>query len=161
MLPVRGAWYGAAVPDSLPPALAHELLEAVGEEGLITERSRLLVYESDALTAYRVPPRAVVLPTDTAQAAAVVGALARRKIPFVPRGAGTGLSGGALATHDAVPIGTARMNRILVLDAPGRRARVQAGVVNAALSAAARPHGLHFPPDPSSETACIGGRRAS
>ncbi|MSR35468.1 MAG: FAD-binding protein [Gemmatimonadetes bacterium] len=151
----------AAVPDLLPPALVQELLELVGEEGLITEPSRLIAYESDALTAYRFPPRAVVLPADTKQAAAVVGALSRRDIPFVPRGAGTGLSGGALATHDAVIIGTSRMDRILVLDPPGRLARVQAGVVNADLTAAARPHRLHFPPDPSSEAACtLGGNVA-
>jgi glycolate oxidase subunit GlcD len=149
------------VPDPLPPGLADELRELVGDEGVVTDPSRLLAYESDALTAYRFPPRALVLPTDTAQAAAVVGALTRRDIPIVPRGAGTGLSGGALATNGAVLIGTARMDRILSLDAPGRIARVQAGVVNADLSAAARPHGLHFPPDPSSETACtLGGNVA-
>jgi glycolate oxidase subunit GlcD len=149
------------VPHSLPPALADELLELVGEAGVITDPSRLLAYESDALTAYRFSPRAVVLPRDTEQAAAVVGALTRRDIPVVPRGAGTGLSGGALPTHDAVLVGTARMDRILALDPAGRTARVQAGVVNADLTAAARSHGLHFPPDPSSETACtLGGNVA-
>ena len=149
------------MPDPLPPVLANELLELVGEEGLITDPSRLLAYESDALTAYRFPPRGVVLPRDTAEASAVVGAFSRREIPIVPRGAGTGLSGGALATPGAVLVGTSRMDRILELDPAGRIARVQAGVVNADLTAAARPHGLHFPPDPSSESACtLGGNVA-
>ena len=149
------------MPHPLPSALAAELRELVGEAGVITDPSRLLAYESDGLTAYRFPPRALVLPADTAQASAVVGALTRRDIPIVPRGAGTGLSGGALATHDAVLVGTARMDKILRLDARGRVARVQAGVVNADLTAAARPHGLHFPPDPSSESACtLGGNVA-
>jgi glycolate oxidase subunit GlcD len=128
---------------------------------LITDPSRLLVYESDALTAYRFPPRAVVLPANTEQASGVLAALSKREIPIVPRGAGTGLSGGALAVGDAVLVGTSRMNRILMLDPAGRIARVQAGVVNADLTAAARAHGLHFPPDPSSETACtLGGNVA-
>jgi glycolate oxidase subunit GlcD len=149
------------VPHPLPSALAEELLELVGERGIITDPARLLAYESDALTAYRFPPRAVVLPADTEQTSAVVRALTKRDIPFVPRGAGTGLSGGALATHDAVIVGTARMNRILSIDARGRVARVQAGVVNADLTAAARWQGLHFPPDPSSESACtLGGNVA-
>jgi glycolate oxidase subunit GlcD len=87
--------------------------------------------------------------------------LHRHRIPIVPRGAGTGLSGGALATHDAVLIGTARMDKILSLDPVGRVARVQAGVVNADLTAAARPHGLHYAPDPSSQSACtLGGNVA-
>lgn len=151
----------ASVSHPLPPALAAELLELVGEPGVITDPERLLAYESDALTIYRFPPRAVILPADTAQASAVVRALTRRDIAIVPRGAGTGLSGGALATNDAVIVGSARMNRILSLDPAARIARVQAGVINADLTAAARRHGLHFPPDPSSETACtLGGNVA-
>ena len=149
------------VPQPLAKRPAAELLELVGEDGLITEPSRLLAYESDGLVAYRFPPRAVVLPIDTAQAADVVGILHRHAIPFVPRGAGTGLSGGALATCEAVLIGTARMNNILSLDPVGRVARVQAGVVNSELTAAARPHGLHYAPDPSSQSACtLGGNVA-
>ena len=149
------------MPDPLPRALVDELVELVGADGVITDPSRLLAYESDALTAYRFPPRAMVLPKDTEQAAGVLAALSKRDIPIVPRGAGTGLSGGALATHDAVLVGTARMDRILALDPVGRVARVQAGVVNADLTTAARPHGLHYAPDPSSQSACtLGGNVA-
>lgn len=149
------------MPDPLPRALADELVALVGADGVITDPSRLLAYESDALTAHRFPPRAVVLPRDTAQASAVMAALSKRDIPIVPRGAGTGLSGGALATHDAVLVGTARMDRILTMDPVSRIARVQAGVVNADLTAAARPYGLHYAPDPSSQSACtLGGNVA-
>ena len=150
-----------SVPNPLALPLADELRELVGEEGLITEPSRLLSYESDGLVAYRFPPRAVILPADTAEAAAVLRCLHRHRVPLVPRGAGTGLSGGALATGDAVLVGTARMDRILSLDPVARLARVQAGVVNADLTAAARPHGLHYAPDPASESACtLGGNVA-
>ena len=151
----------AAGPGALPSELWRRLVDLVGEDAVITDPSRLVVYESDALTAYRYPPRAVVLPADTAQAAGVVSALAAGRIPFVPRGAGTGLSGGALAIDGAVLVGTSRMNRILALDPPGRVARVQAGVVNSELTVAARAHGLHYAPDPSSQTACtLGGNVA-
>jgi glycolate oxidase subunit GlcD len=151
----------SSVPNPLASVLVDELLELVGEKGLITDPSRLMAYESDGLVAYRFPPRAVLLPATTAEAAAVMAILHRHKIPIVPRGAGTGLSGGALATHDAVLVGTARMDRILSLDPVARIARVQAGVVNAELTAAARPHGLHYAPDPSSQSACtLGGNVA-
>ena len=149
----------------MPHPLARPLTEAlralVGEGGLITESTRLMAYESDGLVAYRYPPRAVVLPADTEETAAVLARLHRDRIPFVPRGAGTGLSGGALATGEAVLVGTSRMNRILAVDPIGRVARVQAGVVNSDLSAAARPYGLHYAPDPSSQSACtLGGNVA-
>ena len=132
-----------AVPEPLPRALTDELVELVGEDGVITDPSRLLVYESDALTVYRYPPRAIVFPATTEQASGVLSALSSHGVVFVPRGAGTGLSGGALAVGGSVLVGTARMDRILELDPVGRLARVQAGVVHADLSAAARPHGLH------------------
>ncbi len=148
-------------PPPLPPDLVAELREIVGDPWVLTDPDRLLVYESDALTSYRCPPRAVVLPSDTAETAAVVRAAHARGVHVVPRGAGTGLSGGSLAVRGGVVVGTSRMNRILELDAPNRRARLQAGVVNAALSEAAAPHGLHYAPDPSSQTACtIGGNVA-
>lgn len=145
----------------MPQPLTRALRGLVGDGGLITEPSRLMAYESDGLVAYRYLPRAVVLPTDTEQAAAVLTRLYRDRIPFVPRGAGTGLSGGALATGEAVLVGTSRMNRILALDPIARVARVQAGVVNTDLSAAASPYGLQYAPDPSSQTACtLGGNVA-
>jgi glycolate oxidase subunit GlcD len=149
------------VTQPLSTALQRTLGAIVGETHVINDPDRLLVYESDGLTAYRWPPRAVVLPAETAEVAAVMKALYAEGIPVVPRGAGTGLSGGALAPEGAVVIGTARMTRILSLDPVSRVARLQPGVVNARLSEAAHPHGLYYAPDPSSQTACtIGGNVA-
>jgi glycolate oxidase subunit GlcD len=151
-------------PDRLEPLdarLVRELRALVGDDGVIADPERLLVYESDGLTAYRVTPRAVIAPRSTQQVAAVVKLLNREGIPFVPRGAGTGLSGGALALDGAVLIAMSRMTRILELDPADRRARVEPGVVNARLSREAAPHGLHYAPDPSSQSACtIGGNVA-
>jgi glycolate oxidase subunit GlcD len=140
----------------------HDALRGiVGTDGVVADPGSLLVYESDGLTAYRARPALVVMPRDTQETAAVVGVLAAAGIPFVARGAGTGLSGGALALDGAAVISLARMRRILHLDGEGRLARVQPGVVNLELSAAAAPHGLHFAPDPSSQTVCtIGGNVA-
>lgn len=146
------------VPEPLPQHVSKELEAAVGSDWVLTEADRLLVYECDAQTAHRFPPRAVVLPKDTGEVADVLAILHGEGIPVVPRGAGTGLSGGALATGGAVVVGTSRMNRILELDAENRRALLQCGVVNSVLSAAAAPYGLFYAPDPSSQTACtIGG----
>ena len=145
----------------LPDPLIEELREIVGEEGVVADPGALLVWESDGLTAYRVTPRAVILPRDTAETAQVLKILARENITFVPRGAGTGLSGGALALDGAVTIGFSRMKKVLDIDVRNRRARVQPGVVNAALSVAAQPHGLYYAPDPSSQSVCtIGGNIA-
>ena len=146
---------------ALPVGLTSELRGLLGHDGVITEPGALLVYESDGLMAYRMKPRAVVLPRSTDDVAAVLKLLSREGVPFVPRGSGTGLSGGALALEGAVLLSTARMDRILDLDADNRRARVQPGVVNVNLSAAAAPHGLYYAPDPSSQTVCtIGGNVA-
>jgi glycolate oxidase subunit GlcD len=162
---LAGAAEGERVPThqqaALDGALAERLRQAVGADGVITDPSALLVYESDGLTAYRARPRAAVLPHDTAEVAAVVRLLGEANVPFVARGAGTGLSGGAVALEGAVLIGLGRMNRILELDAANRFARVQPGVVNVHLTAAAAPHGLYYAPDPSSQTVCtIGGNVA-
>jgi glycolate oxidase subunit GlcD len=149
------------VTDLLPSPILRDLRGLVGAEHVITDPGRLMVYESDGLTAYRWRPRAVVLPAETDEVAAVVAVLHREGIPVVPRGAGTGLSGGALAPEGSVVIGTARMRRILSVDPESRVARVQAGVVNSVLGEAVRPHGLCYAPDPSSQTACtIGGNVA-
>lgn len=151
----------AVVPPPLPASVRRSLVEVVGDDAVITDPERLLVYESDGLTAYRFPPRAVVFPRETAQVASVVRILSEADIPFVPRGAGTGLSGGALAVDGGVLVGTSRMNRILEIDPANRRARVQPGVINARLTEATRPHGLYYAPDPSSQSACtIGGNVA-
>ncbi len=131
------------------------------DEGLILDPGALLVYESDGLTAYRERPCAVVAPRSTEQVAAVVRVLHAAGVPWVARGAGTGLSGGALALRGAVLLSTARMDEVLEIDAANRRAVVQPGVVNVELTRRAAPHGLYYAPDPSSQTACtIGGNVA-
>ncbi len=151
---------GARV-NPLPAALERELRDAVGDDAIITDPDALLVYETDALPAHRARPRAVLLPRTHDAVVASVRSLARAGVPFAARGAGTGLSGGAIALDDGVVVSLARMNRILSLDPVNRVARVEAGVVNARLNAAARPHGLRYAPDPSSEPVCtIGGNIA-
>lgn len=145
----------------LPREVLAGLVAVLGSAGVITDAGSLLVYESDGLTAYRFRPRAVLLPLDTAQTAQCVRILADAGIPWVARGAGTGLSGGALALGNAVVISLARMDSILQVDAGNRRARVQPGVVNVELSAAVAGAGLYYAPDPSSQTVCtIGGNVA-
>ncbi len=133
----------------------------MGSEWVLTDPDRLLVYEADALASRPFPPQAVVLPTSTDEVARVLGILHGSRIPVVPRGAGTGLSGGAVASRGGVVLGTSRMTRILEMDPENRRALLQCGVLNSTLSSAAAPHGLYYAPDPSSQTACtIGGNVA-
>jgi len=145
----------------LTPETVRDLEMIVGTDHVITDPDRLVVYESDGLTAYRVSPRAVILPSSTEEVSRVLGLLHARDIDIVPRGAGTGLSGGALPTPDGVIVGTARMNRILTVDPADRLARVQPGVINARLTEATRPHGLYYAPDPSSQSTCtLGGNVA-
>ncbi|MFL6715376.1 MAG: FAD-linked oxidase C-terminal domain-containing protein [Burkholderiaceae bacterium] len=118
-------------------------------------------YECDGLAAYRQLPMIVVLPANEEQVVAAVNVCRRLKAPIVPRGAGTGLSGGAMPIADGVVISTARLNRIVRLDAYSRTAIVQPGVRNLAISEAAGAHGLYYAPDPSSQIACtIGGNVA-
>ncbi|HKJ92451.1 MAG TPA: FAD-binding protein, partial [Longimicrobiales bacterium] len=147
--------------ERLAPELAAGLRRILGPDGLITDPGRLVSYESDGLTSHRHAPRAVLLPRSTDQVAASVRLLSEAGIPFVARGAGTGLSGGAVPLQNAVVLTTARMTRILEMDPANRRARVEAGVVNVRISKAAAPHGLYYAPDPSSQSACtIGGNVA-
>ena len=118
-------------------------------------------YECDGLAAYRQLPMVVALPENEAQVVAILNACRALKVPLVPRGAGTGLSGGALPIADGVVLSTAKLNRILKLDPHARTAVVQPGVRNLAISDAAAPHGLYYAPDPSSQIACtIGGNVA-
>jgi glycolate oxidase subunit GlcD len=148
---------------SAPPSreLVASLEELLGADAVITAPGSLLVYESDGLTAYRARPALVVMPADTRETALVLKLLSDANMPYVARGAGTGLSGGALALEGAAVVSLARMRRILKLDPVNRVARVQPGVVNVELSAAAAVHGLYYAPDPSSQTACtIGGNVA-
>ncbi|MDX1567857.1 MAG: FAD-linked oxidase C-terminal domain-containing protein [Longimicrobiales bacterium] len=151
----------STAPPRLSEALRVQIEDVVGGDGLITDPERLIVYESDGLTAYRFLPRAAVFPRSTEEVSRVVRILSEEGVPFVPRGAGTGLSGGALAVDGAVLVCTSRMNRILEIDPANRRARVQPGVINARLTRETRPHGLYYAPDPSSQSACtIGGNVA-
>src|SRR6185436_11747047 len=119
------------------------------------------VYECDGLPQHKYPPRAVVFPTSTEETSAVMRVLAGERVPFTPRGAGTGLSGGALALERGVVVEMARMRKVLSIDEENRVARVQTGVVNAHVSRAVAHLGLHYVPDPSSQGTCtIGGNIA-
>ncbi len=141
--------------------LVENLCAVVGRDHVRSEPDELLVYECDALTQHKHLPRAVVFPASTEEVAGVVGELARSGVSFAPRGAGTGLSGGALAVNRGVVIEMARMRRVLKIDVENRLAVVQTGVVNAQLSRAVAAHRLYYAPDPSSGAACtIGGNIA-
>ena len=118
-------------------------------------------YECDGLTAYRQRPLAVALPETEAQVQAVLRACHELRVPVVARGAGTGLSGGAMPHGEGVTLSLAKFNRIVAVDPLARTARVQCGVRNLAISEAAAPYGLYYAPDPSSQIACtIGGNVA-
>ena len=146
---------------TLPDAVADRLVSILGKRFVLTHPDELLVYESDALTLHKHLPPAVIIPSSAEEAAAAVKVLADAKIPFAPRGAGTGLSGGSLSLHGAVIIELARLNRILKIDYENRLAVVEAGVINIHLSQATAPGGFHYAPDPSSQMACtIGGNVA-
>jgi glycolate oxidase len=128
---------------------------------LLWRREDTVPYECDGLTAYREQPAAVALPETEEQVAAVLAACHARGVPVVARGAGTGLSGGALPHRMGVTLSLAKFNRILRIDPLARTATVQCGVRNLAISEAAAPHGLYYAPDPSSQIACtIGGNIA-
>ncbi len=143
-----------------PPELVRALAAVVGREYVLTSPEELFVYSFDG-TIERALPRCVVLPGDTEQTAEVVRICRRFGAPVTPRGAGTGLSGGAVPAGETVVISTARMNRILAIDPANRIAVVQPGVTNLAVSEAAAPYGLFYAPDPSSQRACtIGGNIA-
>lgn len=141
-------------------ALAARLARIVGERRVLFRPSELVAYSSDGLPSYRRQPSCAVFPATREEVVAVVRVLAETGVPFVPRGAGTGLSGGALA-DGVVLLGLNRLTRILSIDPDSRLAVVEPGVVNVALSRAASAYGLHYAPDPSSQAACtIGGNVA-
>jgi glycolate oxidase len=128
---------------------------------VITEPTQLRTYECDGLSSYRSTPGVVVLAESTADVAYVVGRCAELGVPFVARGSGTGLSGGALPRTDGVLVVTSRLNKIVEVDPADQRAVVEPGVINAHLTAAAAPHGYYYAPDPSSQQVCtIGGNVA-
>ena len=141
--------------------LIDNLSAIVGREHVLSKPDELLVYECDGLTQHKHRPRAVVFPSSTEETAAIMRELARANVPFTPRGAGTGLSGGALALNSGVVIEMARMRKILHIDVENRLAVVQPGVVNLHVSRAVAPFGLYYVPDPSSQPTCtIGGNIA-
>jgi glycolate oxidase len=145
----------------LTPQIIAELRAAVGDAGLIVDRTQLQTYECDGLTNFRAVPGAVVLPRDPAQVQAAIRVCAQHNIPFVARGAGTGLSGGALPSPGCVVIGLARMNRVPSIDLENALITVEPGVTNSQVTELVRGAGFFYAPDPSSQIVCtIGGNLA-
>src|SRR5580693_2813874 len=142
-------------------ALIPRMTQICGVDGVLSDPLQLATYECDGLTSHRCSPGLVVLPTTAEQVAAVVAACARAAIPFVARGSGTGLSGGALPRGDGVLVVTSKMRRVIAIDPRSRRAIVEPGVTNLSVSKAAEPYGLFYAPDPSSQVICsVGGNVA-
>jgi glycolate oxidase subunit GlcD len=138
--------------------LIENLEGVVGRDAVLSHPDELLVYECDGLPHHKHLPRAVVFPDSTEETSEVMRVLADAGVAFTPRGAGTGLSGGALALNGAVVVELARMRRVLHIDEGNRLAVVQTGMVNAKVSKAVASLGLHYVPDPSSQPSCtIGG----
>ncbi len=153
------------VTRDLNPHMRRELIRTLRRSlpaaAILHDPEALRAYECDGLSAYRELPMLVVLPETVEQVRAVLAACSERGIPVVARGAGTGLSGGALPNADGVLLSLAKLNRILEIDEHNRIARVQPGVRNLAISEAVAPLGLYYAPDPSSQIACsIGGNVA-
>jgi glycolate oxidase len=148
--------------DPLRQATAVKVLrEILPAEAVLYQQEDTKPYECDGLSAYRAVPMVVALPQNEDEVCRVLRACSEHKLPVVARGAGTGLSGGALPHAKGVLLSLAKMNRILALDSVARTARVQPGVRNLAISEAAAPYGLYYAPDPSSQIACsIGGNVA-
>ncbi|MFJ9552987.1 FAD-linked oxidase C-terminal domain-containing protein [Nocardiopsis sp. NPDC101807] len=142
-------------------ALVPVLRDICGGDGVLTDASRRRTYESDGLTHHTSVPGVVVLPTTAEQVAAVVRLCSDRGVPFVPRGAGTGLSAGALPHPEGVLVVTSRMRRIIEIDVENECAVVEPGVANLDVTRAAAPHGYYYAPDPSSQQVCsVGGNVA-
>ncbi|MGB8698184.1 MAG: FAD-linked oxidase C-terminal domain-containing protein [Thermosynechococcaceae cyanobacterium] len=151
----------ATAPSRNWQPIIRELETLVGRNGVISSREERSVYECDGLASYRELPGLVVLPQSTAEVVEILKLCDRHNIPFVARGSGTGLSGGALPTEDCLLIVTTRMNRILEVDLENQRVVVQPGVMNAWVTQAVSPAGFYYAPDPSSQIICsIGGNIA-
>jgi len=145
----------------LADAVAPELRALLGETFVLTEPEQLRVYDCDGLTGWRAQPSIVTLPGSTGEVQAVVRLCHRRGIPFVARGAGTGLSGGALPVADGIVVSLARLNRILEIDLDAQRVVVEPGVTNLDVTRAVEADGWFYAPDPSSQQVCtIGGNVA-
>lgn len=126
----------------------------VAAEALVTSEDERRAFETDALTAYRRMPLAVVLPSTTQEVSAVMAYCHKEGVPVVARGAGTSLAGGAIAQEDAVILGVGKMNRIIDVDFANRTARVESGITNLGISGAVSHEGFFYAPDPSSQLAC-------
>src|SRR5688500_16037380 len=141
--------------------LLDELLAICGPQGVLREPVQLLTYECDALPHLRETPAYVVLPDSADQVQRIVKACNRARVPFVARGHGTGLSGGALPVPGGAVISLARMNRVLEIDLENRHVTVEPGVTNLEITRQVAPHGFYYAPDPSSQQVCsIGGNVA-
>ena len=141
--------------------IVRQLKKLVAAPGLIVDREGCRTFETDALTAYRCVPLAVVLPASTEEVSRVLRFCHDTKLKVVPRGAGTSLCGGALPLEDAIVLGISRMSKVLAIDVTNRAARVEAGVTNIAISNAVAAEGFFYAPDPSSQLACtLGGNIA-
>jgi glycolate oxidase len=146
---------------ALPATVVEELRQIVGREAVIDSANDLRIFERDASIEGALPD-AVVLPATTEQVADVIKVAAKHRIPVVPRGAGTGLSGGAVTIRGGIALQVTRMRRILEIDPVAQTAMVEPGVVNLELSLVASAHGLFYAPDPASQKACsIGGNAAN
>jgi glycolate oxidase len=146
------------IPDSAvlsrKPRIVERLQAVLGKAGVIHDEAETRAYECDALTAYKCPPLAVVLPSSTAEVAAVMKVCHDEGVPVVPRGSGTSLAGGALPTADSVILGVARLNRVLEIDYDNRFIRVQSGRTNLSVTGAVEAEDFFYAPDPSSQLAC-------
>jgi len=141
--------------------ILNEFRSIVGNGGLICSPEELHTYECDGLTNFRVLPRAVLLPSSTAQVQSIVRLCHRERIPFVARGSGTGLSGGALPVANGIVLSLARMNRIREVDIPNARVVVEPGVINLDVTGRVQSQDYFYAPDPSSQSVCsIGGNVA-
>ena len=136
------------------PAIVAGLRALLPADAVIDDPAETRAYECDALTAYRCPPLAAVLPRNTAEVAAVLRFCHQNDVPVVPRGAGTSLAGGSLPTADSVILGLARMNAVLETDYDNRFIRVEAGRTNLSVTGAVEAEGFFYAPDPSSQLAC-------
>jgi glycolate oxidase subunit GlcD len=146
----------------MDPTVVRALHAVLGDAGLVADESRRTPYECDGLAFARQRPELVLLPASTEETAACMRILFEAGVPVVPRGAGTGLTGGATPVAGGVVLGLARMRRVLEVNTRDRFARVEAGLVNLDLSRACAEHDLMYAPDPSSQTVCtIGGNVAN
>jgi glycolate oxidase len=146
---------------SLPAGVVNELRAVLGDGHVITEPEQLRTYECDGLTGYRAQPALVALPGSTAEVQAVLRICAREGLPWVARGAGTGLSGGAAPVAGGIVVSLARMTRILEVDLDSQRVVVEPGVTNLDVTRAVEADGFFYAPDPSSQQVCtIGGNVA-